>query len=72
VPHVVRLVVGSDHSKVLPFSALYGAILMLLADTVCRTVMAPSVLPLSVMTSLLGAPFFVWLLYRMNRSRHHA
>ncbi|MGH6645474.1 FecCD family ABC transporter permease [Aquabacterium sp.] len=65
-PHGVRLLVGADHRAVLPGSALLGAILVILADTASRTVVAPVELPLGVLTGLLGAPLFLWML----RQRH--
>lgn len=65
-PHGVRLLTGADHRAVLPGSALLGAILVILADTASRTVVAPVELPLGVLTGLLGAPLFLWML----RQRH--
>lgn len=64
VPHLVRLVVGADHWRLLPGVAATGALLMVLADTVARTVLAPSELPVGIITALLGGPFFLWLLTR--------
>lgn len=66
-PHAVRLLTGPDHRDVLPGSALLGASLVLLADTVARTAFAPVELPLGVLTGLIGAPTFLWLL----RQRSH-
>ncbi|VVE29050.1 hemin ABC transporter permease [Pandoraea soli] len=63
-PHVVRLIVGPDPRAVLPAAALFGAILTLLADLVARTWVAPAELPLGILTALLGAPFFLMLLWR--------
>ncbi|WP_298916982.1 iron ABC transporter permease [uncultured Algimonas sp.] len=65
-PHLVRLLAGSDNRIVLPGSALLGASLLLIADIVARTVAAPAELPLGVVTSLIGAPFFIWLLSRQR------
>ena len=62
VPHVVRLLVGSSYRRILPLSALVGAAFLVLADTVARTVIAPSEMPLGVVTALMGAPVFVVLL----------
>lgn len=64
VPHMIRLWVGPDHRLLLPLSALGGAILLLFADTVARTVLAPTELPVGLVTALLGAPFFISLLRR--------
>jgi iron complex transport system permease protein len=68
VPHVVRLLAGPDHRYLLPASALAGALLVVAADTLARVVIAPVELPTGVITALLGAPFFVALLYQ-QRSR---
>lgn len=62
VPHMVRLLIGPDHRHVLPASGLAGAVLLLGADTVARVVVAPTELPVGVLTALLGAPFFIVLL----------
>ena len=66
-PHIIRLVVGADHRAVLPGSALVGALLVLFADLIARTAVAPAELPIGVLTSLIGGPFFVWLLIRYRR-----
>jgi len=66
-PHLVRMLVGADHRAVLPGSALLGALLILCADLIARTAVAPAELPIGVLTSLLGGPFFVWLLARHRR-----
>lgn len=62
VPHGVRLLIGPDHRYLLPASALAGAVLLILADTLARILIAPSELPTGVVTAMLGAPFFVFLL----------
>jgi iron complex transport system permease protein len=64
VPHLVRLLLGPDHRTLLPASALLGAALMLLADLVARTVVLPAELPIGIVTSCIGGPFFLWLLVR--------
>jgi iron complex transport system permease protein len=66
-PHLIRLCVGSDHRAVLPGAALLGALLIVGADLIARTVVAPAELPIGVLTSLIGGPFFVWLLARYRR-----
>lgn len=66
VPHLLRLVGGPGHRWLLPASALLGASLLLLADTAARTVVAPSELPAGVVTALVGAPFFLWLMRRQD------
>lgn len=68
VPHLVRLAAGPDNRVVLPASALAGAALLVLADLLARTVAAPAELPLGVVTSLIGGPFFLWLLHRTRRA----
>lgn len=67
VPHMVRLVVGSDHRLVLPASALFGATFLILCDLVARTLFSPLELPVGVVTALIGGPFFLWLLLRSTR-----
>jgi iron complex transport system permease protein len=63
-PHCVRLLCGPDHRMVLPASALLGSTLLVAADLVARTVVAPAELPIGILTALLGVPFFVVLLRR--------
>ncbi|MDE3088526.1 MAG: iron chelate uptake ABC transporter family permease subunit [Chloroflexota bacterium] len=67
VPHIVRLVLGPEHRLLLPASALSGAIFLVLADLVARMVLAPSEVPLGVVTAFIGAPFFIYLLRRTKR-----
>lgn len=67
VPHLLRLAMGADHRPLLPACALLGAILLLVADMLARTLVAPAELPIGIITAALGAPFFLWLLLR-NRS----
>lgn len=64
VPHLVRLLVGPDHRVLLPASALAGAALLLFADVLARLVLAPAELPIGIVTALIGAPFFLYLLLR--------
>jgi iron complex transport system permease protein len=68
VPHAVRLIWGPDHRSLLPLSALAGAILLILADTVSRTAMSPNEIPVGVITAFLGAPFFLFLLRRKKKA----
>lgn len=68
VPHVMRLLFGPDHRIVLPASALGGAFLMVLADWAARTLNAPSEIPVGILTALIGAPFFLFLLLRQRRA----
>jgi iron complex transport system permease protein len=64
VPHIVRLLWGPDHRRLLPFSLLIGAIFLIVADGLARTVLAPNEIPVGVLTALCGAPFFLYLLRR--------
>ncbi|MED4206169.1 iron ABC transporter permease [Neobacillus mesonae] len=64
VPHLVRLMVGPDYRILLPLSVIFGAIYVLWADTIARTILSPTEIPLGVMTAVLGAPFFAYLLRR--------
>jgi iron complex transport system permease protein len=64
VPHLVRLLVGSDHRVVLPAAALFGAAFLVMCDVVSRTVMAPLELPVGIITAMIGGPFFLWLLVK--------
>jgi iron complex transport system permease protein len=66
-PHLLRPIVGADHRRLLPASLLGGATLLVLADLVARTIIAPSELPVGVVTALLGGPFFLFLLRREGR-----
>ncbi len=69
VPHLLRLIVGPDHRALLPGSALLGACLLLCADLIARTIVAPAELPSGVLTAISGAPFFLWLLLRDRKWR---
>ncbi|MEP7338466.1 MAG: iron ABC transporter permease [Acidobacteriota bacterium] len=69
VPHLIRLAVGADNRLVIPASALAGALLVLLADTVARTMLSPRELPTGAITALVGAPVFVYLLVRGRKKR---
>jgi len=62
VPHISRMLMGSGHKSLIPFSALLGAVILLLADTVGRTVIAPYEIPVGVITTVCGGPFFLYLL----------
>lgn len=64
IPHLVRLTAGADHRRLLPLSALLGAVYLVVVDLLSRTVNRPNELPLGILTALLGAPFFLWLLRR--------
>jgi iron complex transport system permease protein len=64
VPHAVRLGVGPDHRTLTPLALVLGALFMVLADLLARTVIAPAEIPIGVVTALAGGPFFLWLLRR--------
>jgi iron complex transport system permease protein len=66
IPHVVRLAIGPDHRVLLPASALLGAALLVAADMVARVIVAPAELPIGIVTALIGAPYFLWLLLRRS------
>jgi iron complex transport system permease protein len=66
-PHIVRMVIGGDHRFLLPASALVGGLLLLGADTAARTLLAPVILPVGIMTAFLGVPFFVYLFIKRNK-----
>ena len=66
-PHIARMVIGGDHRILLPASALVGGLLLLAADTVARTILAPVILPVGIMTAFLGVPFFVYLFLRRKK-----
>jgi len=69
VPHLVRLAVGSDHRIVVPASALAGGCLLLVADTLARTVLAPRQLPVGALTAAIGVPLFLILMSRSRTAR---
>lgn len=70
VPHLMRMWLGPDHRGLVPGSLLAGAILLLIADTLARTVAAPAEMPVGLLTSVLGAPWFLWLIFRQQRSTY--
>ena len=67
-PHLARSLVGSSHARVVPVAALIGAVLLSVADTVGRTLLAPVQIPAGLVTAVIGAPYFVYLLWRTRRS----
>jgi iron complex transport system permease protein len=66
VPHLLRLSIGPDHKTLLPSAALLGAILLLMADIISRSIIAPAELPIGIVTAILGAPVFLWILLKRN------
>jgi iron complex transport system permease protein len=67
-PHLVRLILGPDHRWVIPGSALMGGMLVLVSDILARTLLSPAELPIGILMSAIGGPFFLWLLMQ-HRSR---
>jgi len=67
VPHLVRLISGVNHTYVVIGSALMGASLMILADLLARILIQPAELPVGLITSAIGSPFFLWLIFRMKK-----
>jgi len=72
VPHVLRRAVGGDHRRLVPLAAVGGALLLVAADTLARTVAAPTEVPVGILTSLVGAPVFLWILQRRAAGRSGA
>jgi iron complex transport system permease protein len=64
VPHIMRLILGPDHRRLLPYSFFGGGIFLLIADTLARVVMENQEIPVGVITALIGVPFFLFLLRR--------
>jgi len=68
VPHVARLLLGPDHVRLLPVTALSGAIFLVIADTLARSVLAPTEIPVGILMAFIGGPFFLYLLRKTKRS----
>lgn len=68
IPHILRMVLGPDHVRLLPATALGGALFLLVADTIARTAIAPAELPVGVLTALIGGPFFLFLLRKTKQT----
>ena len=67
IPHMIRLITGPDYRLIVPLSAIGGAIFTMWCDTAARSILAPTEIPLGVVTAFLGAPFFAYLLYRNKK-----
>lgn len=67
IPHIARIIVGSNHRELIPFSAVFGAMFVIICDTLSRTIIAPTELPVGAVTALLGAPYFIYLLWKKKR-----
>ncbi|MFF2482549.1 FecCD family ABC transporter permease [Paenibacillus sp. NPDC058071] len=72
IPHLIRLIVGPDYRLIVPLSAVGGGIFLLWADTLARIALSPREIPLGVVTALIGAPFFAYLLHSRKRSREES
>lgn len=66
IPHVCRMLIGTDHRWLVPFSALGGAVLILVADVIGRVITRPSEVEVGVLTAVIGAPFFIWIVRRQR------
>lgn len=71
VPHLARRAVGSTHSRAVPVAALMGGVLLILADLVARTLLAPQEIPIGILTAMVGAPFLLILIRRMHANTNH-
>jgi iron complex transport system permease protein len=69
IPHLIRMIAGPAHRVLLPASVLAGAAILVIADLIARTAAAPAEIPLGVLTSLVGSPFFFWQLRRTRASQ---
>jgi iron complex transport system permease protein len=67
IPHLVRLIVGADHRKLLVAAPIFGGSFLIWCDTFARTIIAPAELPVGIITAMLGGPFFIWLLVKQKR-----
>lgn len=67
IPHIVRMIFGSNHKVLIPFSLIFGALFMIIADTFSRTLAAPAEIPIGAITSLIGAPYFIYLLMKLKK-----
>jgi len=67
-PHITRMIIGNDHRFLIPGSMLMGALILLVSDTVARVILAPAELPVGIVTSLLGVPFFIYILMSKKKA----
>jgi iron complex transport system permease protein len=70
VPHMCRLLIGTDHRWLIPASFMFGGAFLVICDTLARLLLAPSEIPVGVITTLLGGPFFIWLLVRSKTKNY--
>ena len=69
VPHLIRILIGSDYRKLIPLSITGGALMLTLSDIIARIVLAPQEIPVGIVTAVAGAPFFLWILNRSNKAK---
>lgn len=69
IPHILRMAFSADHRLVIPGSALLGAAVLVLADLVARTIFAPAELPIGILTAIIGAPVFIYIILAERRRR---
>jgi len=67
-PHITRMIIGSDHRYLIPLSIIIGAVILITADGIGQVILFPSVIPVGIITSLLGGPLFIYLLIRRYRN----
>lgn len=67
IPHITRMIVGSNHKELVPFSFILGALFLVVCDTISRVIIAPGELPVGAVTALIGAPYFIYLLWKKKR-----
>jgi len=68
IPHLIRLLIGADHRKLLIVAPIFGGTFLIWCDTLARTIISPAELPVGIITAMLGGPFFIWLLIKQKRS----
>jgi iron complex transport system permease protein len=66
-PHICRMVIGGDNRYLLPASGLFGAVILLSADTLARTIIAPTIIPVGLVTAFMGVPLFLFLILKRKR-----
>ena len=66
VPHLVRIILGTDHRKIIPIAALLGSIILIWADVFSRVIIKGTEIPIGIVISIIGAPLFVWLMIKKN------
>ena len=69
IPHFLRLMKGADYKYLLKSAAIVGALFLVISDTLARTIIAPGELPIGILTAMVGAPFFLWLLLKNQKER---